>query len=542
MFERALRPAAYSHCGYTVGKPPGFRANLRIILRGAQYCLHVAEPSWCIGGNTLHFIVNTDQSRVHINEEMLGRLVPHIFRGELSAFARAKGLPYSLIYNVVHGRVKTISARDYETIFGEKPPAQQVKRVDGEYFRGMVRLWLFLNHNVHKRELYKEFYPEKEMKKVDSRIFSGKVRTIEGRLEKMMEQKFFDQGLQRPEIETWIEELRQSEHEERVPYEEAQPLLAYLQKALKISPSSLLHQRTRRYESGELKTISMDRYDDILLLKKQVEQTLRSGSTSHMLKHLEAICGRKNGMTLFSEIEDELDFLQKYGTKGIKKYLGRSVTHYKKSKLRRIAAWRSQKIQQACNELVGNIPQIKLASLPKRLIEKKVSKLVAVLKSCLVEKLIKEDSQKYERLVLMPSSQHMEEYKKEGHGFTPMDHAAPSLGMSKTAFDLMVGAHASIFRRIARYEGRWYLSNLYIEALNQEERFKMVRAKYALLVNRQTQSHESEEAEGQDGSSQDQGQESSKTSVMLGLEGTGGVAYHLSCAGLHGEPLVTNLM
>jgi hypothetical protein len=480
----------------------------------------------------VHFIEDTNQSRVYITKEMLSHFVVGTFKGAVSGFAREKGLPYSLVYNLLRGRIKTIAARDYEKIFGEKPPARQLERVDGRYFRGMVRLWLFLNHDAQKKDLYKEFYPEKRIKKVDSRIFSGKVRTIEIRLEKIMEQKFFDQGLDTPEITTWIEDLRQSEHEERVPYEETRPVLAYLHQVLEISPSSVLNQRIGRYESGELKTISMDRYHHISHLKEKVDRALRSGSKSHMPRLLEEICGRTDGMTLFSEIEDQLDFLRKYGKKGTKQYLGRSVSHYKKSQLRRIATWRAQKIQRDCSELVGMIPHITLASLPKCLIERKVSKLISVLKSCLVEKLIKEEGQTYERLVLMPPSHHIEEFKREGHGFTLMDHAASVLGMSKTAFDWMVATHANIFRRIARYDGGWWLSNLYIKALNQEEGFQMVKAKYACLVKRRTHSHQSDEGEGQDDSSQDQAQGSSKTSVMQGSQNRGAAGYPLSCPGL----------
>jgi len=108
----------------------------------------------------------------------------------------------------------------------------------------------------------------------------------------------------------------------------------------------------------------------------------------------------------------------------------------------------------------------------------KISKLISVLKSCLIEKLIKDENGTYETLLLTPSSREIEEYKKGGHGLTRMDHAAYALGMSKTAFDLMLAKHTNIFRRIARYEGRWYLSNLYIKALKEEEGFPIVKAKY----------------------------------------------------------------
>ena len=478
----------------------------------------------------MHVIEKTDQPRVHITEEIFNRFFMNILKGTVSEFAHEKGLPYSVVYNLVHGRIKSISAKDYERIFGEKSPDRQVERADGKYFREMVRLWLFLNHDAKKKDLYKEFYPDKKIKKVDSRIFSGKVKTVELRLEKNMEQKFFDQGLDKPEIKTWIDELRKSEHEERVPYPEARPVLEYLQQVFNISPSCVLNQQIGRYESGELKTISMVRYHDILDLKEKADRTLRSGSKYQVEKLREEICGKRDGMTLFSEIEDELDLLREYGTKSTKKYLGRSMSHYKKSKLRRIATWRAQNIKKDCDELVGKMPQIKLAALPKSFIQVKISKLISILKSCLIEKLIKDESGTYERLILTPSSHEIEEYKKEGHGFTRMDHVAPALSMSKTALDLMVATHASIFRRIARYDGRWHLSNLYIKALNQEEGFRIVKAKYEFLARRRTQSNKSDGGGGQDASSQDKG--SSETAIMQDDQDRQRPRHQLICTGL----------
>jgi len=478
----------------------------------------------------MHFMEDTDQSRVHITEEIFSHFFLNILTGTVSEFAHGKGLPYSLVYNLVHGRIKSISARDYERIFGEKPLDRQLQRVDGNYFRDMVRLWLFLNDDAKKKDLYKEFYPGKRFKKVDSRIFSGKVKTIEIRLEKAMEQKFFDQGLDRPEIRTWIAELQRSQYEERVPYKAAKPVLASLQQIFDISPSCVLNQRICRYEFGELKTISMERYHDILHLKEKADRTLHSGSRFEREKLREEMCGRNDGMTLFSEIEDELDFLRLYSAKGTRKYLGRSVSPYKKSKLRRIAAWRAQNIKKDCDELIGKIPQIKLASLPKSFIQTRISKLISVLKSCLIEKLIKDESGTYERLILSRSYHEIEEYKKEGHDFTRMDHAAFALGMSKTAFDLMVATYADIFRRIATYDGRWRLPNLYIKALHEEEGFPIVKAKYEFLAKRRTHSHKSDGGGGQDASSRDKG--SSETAVVQNCQDGRGPGYHLIIPGL----------
>jgi hypothetical protein len=434
---------------------------------------------------------------------MFSRFVVHALKGTVSEFAREKQLPYSLIYNLAHRRIKSVSARDYERIFGEKPPDGQMKRVDGAYFRGMVRLWQFIHRDSKKKNLYEDFYPGKKAKRVDSRIFSGRIRTIERQLEKKMEKKFIDQGLQRPEIKRWIEELDQMGHKERVPYEAAKPALQYMERVVKIRPSGVLKQHVGRYESGALKTVSKERYHHILRLREKVRRISRSGSRVEMERLVEEVCGKRTGLTLFSEVKDELDFLGAYGAKGTKKYLGRSISHYRKAKLKRIATWRAQKIKEDCDKLVSKMTDIRLASLPQSVIPAKTAELISALKSCLVEKLIQDEDKTYERRILGAPSLDKEAFKKEVYGFTSMDHAASAFGMSKNAFDLMVAAHASIFRGIVRYDGRWYLSNLYIDALNREESFQIVKAKYACLAARARPTHGSHEETEEEPSSKD---------------------------------------
>ena len=451
----------------------------------------------------MHILKKSDQFRVHLTDEMFSRFVVHALKGTVSGFARKKKLPYSLIYNLAHRRIKSLSPRDYQRIFGEQPPDGQVKRVDGSYFRAMVRLWQFLNHDFKKKDLYEDFYPDKKGKKADSRIFSGRVRSIERRLEKKMEKKFLDQGLQQAEIKSWIQECDQIDYKERVPYETARPVLQYLEQVMKIGPSRVLKQHIGRYESGTLKTISKERYLHLLHLREKVRRTSRSGSKLDMERLVEEICGRRAGMTLLSEVKDELDFLGAYGKKGRKRYLGRSISHYEKSKLKRIATWRAEKIKADCNALIGKMTEIKLASLPQFVIPTRMARLIAMLKACLVEKLIQDEDKTYERRILGVPSLDKEAFKKEVYGFTSMDHAASALGMSKNAFDLMVAAHANIFRGIARYDGRWYLSNLYIDALNREESFQIVKAKYACLAARARPTHGSHEETGKEPSSKD---------------------------------------
>jgi hypothetical protein len=125
--------------------------------------------------------------------------------GEVSGLSAHTGLPYGLIYNLVRGRIHSLSVAEYRRIFGETPPVQKQKRVKGDYFRGMVRLWMFLHQGTRGKDLYREFYlGRRSLKKVDYRIFSGATKTVEGRIERAMELKFLSQGLDRPQIMGWI--------------------------------------------------------------------------------------------------------------------------------------------------------------------------------------------------------------------------------------------------------------------------------------------------------------------------------------------------
>ena len=97
--------------------------------------------------------------------------------------------------------------------------------------------------------------------------------------------------------------------------------------------------------------------------------------------------------------------------------------------------------------------------------------------------------------------------------------------MGKKAFGLMVAAHANIFRRIARYDGRWYLSNLYIKKLKEKEGFSIVRAKYELMAKRHTYSLKPGGGEGQEVPVINK--QSSGTIVAQDYQDIQGSVYHL---------------
>jgi hypothetical protein len=418
-----------------------------------------------------------DPQRVELSKQMLNHLLKRVSVGMISELSHNMGLPYGLVYNIIRGRIKSLSTENYKLIFGEEPPYQAVKRVDGGYFRGMIRLWIYLNDDTTEADLYREFYKGKKFKKVDYRIFSGVTKTVDKNLEKIMEQKFFDQGFTRSEIKELVKQLDSNGKEERVFYKEIKPVLNYLKKTLNINPTIILNQWVVRYESGELKTVPKKVYDYALKLKKRTENAVSSGSKFEVEKIREEIYGQRKGLTLYSEMEEELEFLKKYGGKSYGQYLGRSISYYKKSKLKRIASWRTRKIKTACNDLINNTPDLFLTTLPKYHARIRIKNLLSILKSYLIEKFIKNDDET-ERLILTPEYYRKGKYNKEKYGVIRMDKTAYFLGMSKIAFDLLVAAHSDIFRRIGTYNKEWYLPYQYLKKLKEKKGFDLIQAKY----------------------------------------------------------------
>ena len=341
---------------------------------------------------------------------------------------------------------------------------------------------MFLNTETTEADLYGEFYKGKKFKRVDYRIFSGEIKTIDPSLERIMEQKFLDHGFDRSEIEKGILELDRMGEEERVDYEEIRPALDYLEDALDVNPSRILNQWAARYESGELRTVPDRLYTYALELRKRTEEALSSGSRFALEKLREEIYGRRRGLTLYSEVAEELEFLREYAKKSPKRYLGRSISVYRKGKLKRIASWRAQRIKDDCNEFVGSRLDLSLQSIPKTYAKMRVEGLLSVLKAHLTSKMIEADYRAYEKNILTPSRYSKEDYDKEQHGYTSMDRAALVLGMSKKAFDLLLCQHSDIFKRIGTYDEKWYLPNLYLREILEREGFDLVVAKYESLA------------------------------------------------------------
>ncbi len=182
--------------------------------------------------------------RIELTAEFQERL--RALKPKVSQTARRSGLPYLMVYNLVHGRVRSISARNYLKLFGEAPPKQEPRKVDGSFFRSMVRLWLYLNADATQAGLYREFYGRHHTKRIDNRIFTGQVKTVSPRLEKMMLDKFETAGLTKAELERWIDDFESRPQPERVPYQRIRPLLLFLHKALNVHPTAILNQSVAR--------------------------------------------------------------------------------------------------------------------------------------------------------------------------------------------------------------------------------------------------------------------------------------------------------
>jgi hypothetical protein len=423
------------------------------------------------------------QRRVELTQEIMNHFFEKVFQGEVSEFSAHKGLPYSLVYNLVHGRINSLSAVDYRRIFGENPPEQEPKRVNAEFFRGMVRLWLFLKEGVTERDLYREFYGGKRsIKKTDYRIFTGATRTVEGRLERIMERKFTNQGLETVEIKHWIRELDQAQDKKRIPFEKVKPLLERLRANVGVHPSRLLNRWVVSYETGQLKTISKALYGRLVAFDRKAQEVSKRPTRRRLEKLREEIYGIRKGLMLFSEVEEELEFLKEWGGRSPKKYLGRSMGKYRRAKLKRVASWRVKKIKRDCEKVIGERADLlPVAALPKQNREERLSRLTGVLEGVAIVKMVAEENSSLERDLLRPLYHTKEEYESDGYGYVSIEEAGRLLDMSDRAFGLLMAQHSDIFKKIGKYEKKWFVPDLYLIELFGKRGFGLVRAKYEWL-------------------------------------------------------------
>ena len=422
-------------------------------------------------------VVLTEPLLKQLREEIMGDAV------SVSALARRAGLPYLLIYNIVHRRIKSISTRHFRLIFGQSPPLQVQQKTDGTRFRKMVALWLFLNDSATKADLYREYYGPSHTKRVDYRLFSGQTGSVDPGLVRHMEDKFMRSGIDLDTVRSWADEFAHWDRETLIDYRRVRPLIQYLHDALGVHPTTVLNQWYARYESGDLKKVSVKVYHRILNLKAKAEKALASGSRLRIERLKEEIYGRKPGYTLYSEIEEELKFLRTYAHKSSKKYLGRSTSMYTRGECKHLPSWRARKIMADCRAFVRQQPHLPLPVLPRSIRKPVTDSLLVLLHARMADLLSREDGIVLEKKILAPAYASTE-YKKQIYGFTQFDMAGKVLGMKKKAFDLMVAENCEIFRKIGTYSRRWYLSDLYLKELSKKQYFHLITTKYEWLARR----------------------------------------------------------
>jgi len=420
--------------------------------------------------------------RIQLTDEIIERHKKTVFEQPPALLAKKTGLPYLLVYNVVHGRVRSLSRRHYARLFQEVPPAQIPDKVDGTFFRQMVDLWRYLDETETREALYVYLVGQKPRTR-DDRIFTGRIKTVDYQLEQRMVDRFARAGVDRNTLMQWIAEFTQLEPEPRMPYARIRPLLTYLRDRLDIHPNAILNQLLDRYENGQLKTVSKRVYNRAAALKKRAEKALAENNLLAIERIRESVYGKKAGYTLFREVAPALRFLKRYTGKSPKRYLGRSMGTYEKGLCKRVPTERAQRIIDDCAALIAGQPDLPLAALPQPFRRQQVTRLLALLLARAAYLLMEEEHLPLEIQILSPAHR-MDEYKKKEYGFTRFDRASVSLGMRPRAFDLMVAKNCQIFRGVGRYDKQWFLSDLYLRELRQKDNFILVTTKYELMSRR----------------------------------------------------------
>ncbi|MFH2066139.1 MAG: hypothetical protein ABIK15_13135 [Pseudomonadota bacterium] len=426
------------------------------------------------------------KKRVKLTRSVLEDFHRNAAKDGLSVLSRQTGLSYGLLYNIAHGRVKTLSIRDYRIIFNKDPIVQMPDRRDGTYFRDMVKLWLYLNNDQSESGLYQEFFDgKKKYKKTDYRIFTGEIDTVERRLEEGMEQKFFAQGLDRSKVQRWIEDLNAGSRKKRVPYPEIKPVLEFIHQTTGIHPTFLLKQSVKRYEDGNLHTVSAEIFERVLEIGNEIRQYLDSGQTPDREKMRDNILGKRPDFIPFYEVEDKLDFLRDYGGQYPKKYLGRGIGYYRKKKIKSIAPWRLTKIDQDCRDIIRNKTGLPLSSLPAMFMKQEVGKLLSVLKRISIQQVCDTNDVEFEADIIKQITLGHEQYRNRNQVLVRFDEAARYLKMKQKAFDYMVANHSGLFKKIAvRKEQGWYIPDIYLDTLKKVIGFSLIKGKYNFLVSR----------------------------------------------------------
>ncbi|RPJ78996.1 MAG: hypothetical protein EHJ94_08675 [Deltaproteobacteria bacterium] len=307
-----------------------------------------------------------------------------------------------------------------------------------------------------------------------------------------MEQKFIDQGLKPPMIQNWIQEFNTQNHGKRVPFREIKPVLQFIQDSVGIHPTRLLKQSVRRYEIGNLHSVSGEVFERAIQVKKEIEQHLDSNQKIHKEKLLDKIYGNRSGFIPFYEIEEKLEFLRTYGGQYPKKYLGRGIRYYQKKKIKRIASWRESRIDRDCREIIQKKPDLRLSSLPEKFMNQEIGKLLSVLKKISIQQICRNNDAGFEADILLQVALGRKPYPDPDQVLIRFDDAARYLKMKRKAFDYLVASHSSLFKKIAvRKENGWYIPDESLAMLKKIAGFSLIKGKYDFLASREKENRTS---------------------------------------------------
>lgn len=430
--------------------------------------------------NELRISARVKKPRVPIAQNDLEQLFTIYSTDSSSELAKRSGLSYLLIYNVLHGRVKTVSNRHYVKLFGKSAPRQAPMKVDGTLFRAMADLWLFLNDGITRADLYRDLLGYGPHTSVDHRIFNGRVKTVSTKIEHALRLKFINAGVDEPLLKQWLDEFDELDQENWVHYKKIRPMLAYIESNLGVHPTAVLRQSVVRYKTGMLKRVSRTTFERIRALQQSTQKALRQTGKQPGDKLREILLGGKSGYTLFTEIEEELLFLCRHKRKGVKSYLGRSLWTYQNSKTKRIADWRARKIIEDCDGYIRANPALRLADLPQSFRRAPIQGLAGVMLARSSQLLSEKDGLAFEKRILRP---YRTKYDYDNYqGLIPFDMASHVLGMKRMAFDLMVASHCDIFRSVGKRTERWYLPDIYLKELREKIGFSLISAKYEKMA------------------------------------------------------------
>lgn len=269
--------------------------------------------------------------------------------------AEEKRIPVTRIQNYA-SRAKSISVANYTAICGKKPSVKSA-RVNGDFFRQMVNVWM-QSFNIPRSQFFEELSAKFNVCSYTvCRIVMGFTQSVDRRFEDYMRDKFAASSLSLEQITQSLRRLRRTNSRQgRYSYGSVQPILAYVQVYLGKGPSELLNRSVAYYKSNPEKTLSASRYRYALSLVRRSERALVSGSREDF-ERLRLKVNKKEGRVPYYIVMPVIDFLKSEGV-AVKELLGRSISFYEGSdsysEWKTVSSERYNIIEDALREHIAN--------------------------------------------------------------------------------------------------------------------------------------------------------------------------------------------